>query len=63
MDKAKDMFEWVAKIIDTCYHDFHFEAIDNLIAIHFKNYRNEKLKLDLELLREKKWNEIHVILK
>jgi hypothetical protein len=61
--KAKDMFLWVAKIIDTCNNDFHFEAIDNLIEIHFKNFKDKKLKLDLELLRAQKWNEIHVILK
>ena len=63
MDKAKDMGTWIAKIIDTCNNDFHFEAIDNLIEIHFKNFKNAKLKLELELLRAKKWNEIHVILK
>jgi hypothetical protein len=63
MDKAKDMQTWIAKIIETCNNDFHFEAIDNLIEIHFKNFKNEKLKLELQLLRAKKWNEIHVILK
>ena len=57
------MFYWIAKIIDTCNNDFHFEAIDNLIEIHYKNFKNEEHKTDLELLRTKKWNEIHVILK
>jgi len=62
-NRSKDMFDWVARIIDTCNNDFHFEAIDNLIDIYFKNFGDETLKLDLELLRVKKWNEIHVILK
>lgn len=63
MDRAKEMFYWIAKIIDTCNNDFHFEAIDNLIEIHYKNFKNEEHKTDLELLRTKKWNEIHVILR
>lgn len=58
-----DMFNWVAKIIDTCNNDFHFEAIDNLILLYFKKFKDENLKTELELLRAKKWNEIHVILK
>lgn len=63
MDRAKEMFDWVAKIIDTCNNDFHFEAIDNLIEIHYKNFKNEELKTELEFMRARKWNEIHVILK
>jgi hypothetical protein len=63
MDRAQETFEWIVKIIDTCNNDFHFEAIDNLINIHYKNFKNEEHKLDLEHLRANKWNEIHVILK
>jgi len=63
MDKAQESFEWIAKIIMTCSNDFHFQAIDNLIDIQYKIFKNETHKSDLEHLRVTKWNEIHVILK
>jgi len=63
MDKAEEGFEWISKIIITCKNNFHFEAIDNLIDIHYKNFKNEEHKSELEHLRVIKWNEIHVILK
>ena len=63
MDKAQEGFEWISKIIMTCKNNFHFEAIDNLIDIHYKNFKNEEHKTDLEHLRVSKWNEIHFILK
>lgn len=59
----RELFEWVAKIIDTCTNDFHFSAIDKLIELFYEVEKNESQKDELMLLREKKWNEIHGILK
>ena len=58
----KDDFEWIVKIIDTCNNDFHFEGVDNLINLYYEKEKNEDLKIELQLLRNKKWNEIHDIL-
>ena len=58
----KDVFEWIVKIIDTCNNDFHFEGVDNLINLYYEKEKNEDLKIELHLLRNKKWNEIHDIL-
>lgn len=60
--KNRDLFEWITKIIDTCVHDFHFEAIDNLIALYYERVKDEEKKIELELLRMKKWNDMHNIL-
>jgi len=62
MEKDKS-FDWIVRIIETCTTPFHFEAIDNLIALHYQSYKDDKLETDLELLKVRKWNEIHFILK
>jgi hypothetical protein len=58
-----NLFEWISKIIDTCHHDFHFEAVDRLISLYFEREKNDEKRHELELLKVKKWNEIHTILK
>ena len=55
-------YEWIAKIIDSCNYDFHFDCIDNLIQLFLQKQEDEKLADDLKYLRNKKWNEIHTIL-
>ena len=62
MDKAQEIFEWIAKIIATSNNDFHFDAIDKLIDLHFLNFQNEEMKQRLTELKHEKWNEIHLIL-
>ena len=59
----RELFEWVAKIIDTCTNDFHFSAIDKLIELFYEVEKNEYQKDELTFLREQKWNKIHGILK
>lgn len=61
-NKHIDLYEWVAKIIDTCNHDFHFEGVDNLINLYYERTKDEAKKVELEALRMKKWNDIHTIL-
>ncbi len=63
MEKDRNLYEWIAKIIDTCNHDFHFEAVDNLINLYYERVKDDNKKVELELLRQNKWNEIHFILK
>jgi len=58
-EKAKD---WIARVIETSTNSFHFQAIDNLIDLHFQIYGDEDMKLDLQLIKTRKWNEIHVTL-
>lgn len=59
----REIFDWVAKIIDTCTNDFHFSAIDKLIELFYEVEKNESQKDELNILREQKWNKIHGILK
>ena len=58
-----NLFEWISKIIDTCHHDVHFEAVVRLIALYFEREKNESKRDELELQKIKKWDEIHMILK
>ena len=53
----------ITKIIDTCHHDVHFEAVDRLIALYFEREKDDAKKDVLELLKVQKWNDIHMILK
>ena len=62
-NRNSNLFEWISKIIDTCYHDIHFEAVDRLISLYFEREKNDEKRDELELLKVKKWNEIHMILK
>ena len=60
--KNLQYYDWVCKIIETCYHDFHFEAVDNLINLYYEKFKDEDKKVELEMLRTRKWNQIHTIL-
>lgn len=62
MEKERDLFQWISKIIDTCNHDFHFEAVDNLIKLYSEKVKDKDKTLELEILRTRKWNEIHFLL-
>lgn len=60
--KKEESFIWISKVIETCTNSFHFQAIDNLIDLHFHIYADEEIKTELQLLKVRKWNEIHVTL-
>ena len=62
-NRNSNLFEWISKIIDTCYHDIHFEAVDRLISLYFEREKNDEKRDELELLKVQKWNDIHMILK
>lgn len=73
MDKqaaqAKQVFEWIRGIIESCRDDFHFEAVDKLIQLYDAKYNGifnitvAKYCDELENLRSTRWNAIHGILK
>ena len=63
LNQSQDIiFEWLCKVIDTCYHDLHFDGIDNLIQLYFERTKNEENTVTLKLLRNQRWNDIHNIL-
>lgn len=56
------LFTWIADIISSCNHDFHFEAVDNLIELYYQKTKDSEDKDELIRLRTQRWNEIHFIL-
>jgi hypothetical protein len=62
MEKERDLFQWISKIIETCNQDFHFEGVDNLIKLYDEKVKDKDKTLQLEILRTRKWNEIHFLL-
>ena len=62
MEKERDLFQWISKIIETCNQDFHFEGVDNLIKLYDEKVKDKDKTLQLEILRTRKWNEIHFLI-
>ena len=62
MEKERDLFQWISKIIETCNYDFHFEGVDNLIKLYDEKVKDKDKTLQLEMLRTRKWNEIHFLI-
>jgi hypothetical protein len=62
MEKERDLFQWISKIIETCNNDFHFEGVDNLIKLYDEKVKDKDKTLQLEILRTRKWKEIHFLL-
>lgn len=62
MTENDNIFDWIFRIIQTCNNDFHFEAVDNLINLYYERSKDEGKKIELMILRQQKWNEIHDIL-
>lgn len=62
-NRNSNLFEWISKIIETCYHDVHFEAVERLIILYYEREKDESKRNDLEMLKVQKWNDIHFILK
>jgi hypothetical protein len=62
MEKERDLFQWISKIIETCNQDFHFEGVDNLIKLYDEKVKDKDKTIQLEILRTRKWNEIHFLL-
>jgi|LauGreSBDMM110SN_4_FD.fasta_scaffold113948_2 hypothetical protein len=62
MTKQTEAHAWICRIIDTCNHQFHFEAVENLISLYRDIYRDIEGTFELRIISAKKFNEIHKIL-
>jgi hypothetical protein len=60
-DKEKS-FDWIVRVLNTCTSTFHFEAIENLIVLFYQKYNDQALRVELDLLKARKWNEVHQVL-
>jgi hypothetical protein len=58
----EETYTWVYNIIESCNNDFHFDCADVLISLFNIKYGNRDGVLELELLRQNKWNAVHAIL-
>lgn len=61
-NRLENIFDWICKIIETCNNDFHFEAVEKLIELYYEREKDDDKRLQLEVLKVRKWNEIHHIL-
>lgn len=61
-ENNSDLVEWISSIIDSCNNQFHFDAVDKLIELYFEREKNEDMKLELQIKKQQKWNDIHNIL-
>lgn len=57
-----EAFEWICRIIDTCNHQFHFDAVDRLVTLYSEFYKDIEGTFDLRMLAAQKYNAIHSIL-
>ena len=62
MSNNESIYEWIAKIIDTCNNEFHFQAVDKLISLYYEREKDEEKVLELEFKKARKWNEMHNII-
>jgi hypothetical protein len=62
MENKNNIYDWIAKIIETCNNGFHFESVDKLIDLFDSRFSDLELSNDLKFKRIRKWNEIHNIL-
>jgi hypothetical protein len=62
MERNDTIYDWVAKIISTCTHDFHFEAVDRLLELYYEREKDDIRLTELRMLKKIKWDEIHDIL-
>jgi hypothetical protein len=61
--RADKAFDWIVKIIDTCNNQFHFDGVDNLINLFSTIHPEQKDRvLQLQIMRQDKWNSVHNIL-
>lgn len=63
MEEVQGAYNWILRIIDSCEHTFHFDAVDKLIEFFSQMYpdQNEML-LMLQQTRAEHWNNVHAVL-
>jgi hypothetical protein len=55
----KDIYHWIAGIIDSCKHDFQLECAGNLVELFAKRTENNNLLDDLRMKIDTKFAVIH----
>lgn len=61
--ECEKAYEFVEKAIETCTNTFHLESVANLIKLYYILTKDDIHKDILNHLKDKKWNEIHNVLK
>ena len=62
MTPKQEHYNWIQNIIDSCNNTFHFEGVDNLIALFDKYYNDADLLVCLKQMRNEHFNNVHNIL-
>ncbi|MFY8160843.1 MAG: hypothetical protein ACOVNU_05895 [Candidatus Kapaibacteriota bacterium] len=57
-----EAYDWICRIIDTCTHQFHFDAIDRLVTLYSEIYKDDESIYSLKMIAAQKYNAIHNIL-
>jgi hypothetical protein len=57
-----EAYEWICRIIDTCNHQFHFDAVDRLVTLYYEFYKDYESTKSLKMIAAQKYNAIHNIL-
>ena len=58
----QEAYDWICRIIDTCTHQFHFDAVERLVVLYKEIYKDADGTYELEMIAAKKFNAIHNIL-
>jgi hypothetical protein len=58
----EETYTWVYNIIESCNNDFHFDCADVLISLFNVKYADPDRVSELKILRQSKWNSVHLIL-
>lgn len=62
MTAQQTHYNWIQNIIDSCEHDFHFEAVDKIIELYHQKYNDEATTNALKEERKEHWNNTHAII-
>lgn len=57
-DEKKRIFDWIAKIIQTCESRFHIEAVERLINLFQEQHKDDAMRDELTRLMLEKNCEI-----
>jgi hypothetical protein len=57
-----NVFDWIVRIIETCYHDFHFDCADKLIELFYLRFGNESKKNELIKIRNERYYQVRNII-
>ena len=53
-----EVYDWIRKIISTCSTEFHFIAVDKIIALFYEKYLDGQLRTELTKMRDETYSKI-----